>query len=1813
MGLLAWWSFNNTNNDSDLLNATGDDNARSGFGHMLDNNDPFDDGFHDPATARLFPVADGFSGSPGALIGAPDPGAGVPDAASYDAWIDVSGLVGDNFATTTADNWGSFSGTADNRPGGTFAGGSLAVTGDANNAASFAIMADLTGFTDLALSWANRGTSTGFDSRVVEVSGDGGATFTEVYADTGTLESSWSVETVALGSLLADTADALIRFTLDGATSNFGNNRFDNIVLEGVELPAGSFDLQVTEIWPGNEPGSNLTVDWFEITNVGAAAWVAGVDPDLYYDDDSADPGTADLISGIVDIAPGESVIVLDGDASDVAAFIALWGPVIDLTGVEIGTMSGAGLSQGGDAVSLFVGQPAAGDTPDDFEAFPDAEQAGGQSWDVAAGAFALAGGTSGQGTPIVATAGVNDAGQPAQGSPGNGAALTPPAPTLVISEIMYDPNSAENDWEWVEVYNPGATTLDLAGWVIDDGNNVTQSAANIAAGLVAAGDTAILYNADAIVDPADFTAAWGQVPALIAVTNWGAMSLNNGGDTVALWSSFADYAGDEETFANAVDVVDYDAAGFPDPVGASIYLTDLAADNAQGANWAASVAGDATPAGPTVVSEAKGGNGGADTGSPGGPNFIERLPAPDPAGTLGATPLSSLAGLSGAEILAFDPASQRAFLVDGSATVQVLDFSDPAAPALIGTLTPPLGTDGANSVAVSGGLVAVAYQAVTVTDPGQVAFYDAATGAAVNAVTVGALPDMLTFTADGTRVVGANEGEPDGGVDPEGSVSIVTLDRGQADLAPSVATAGFGAFDAATLRADGVRIFPGKTVADDVEPEYITVVGDTAYVALQENNALAVVDIPSATVTEVRSLGTVDHSQPGSGIDPSDRDDVLVPRVVPVEGLRMPDAITSFTVGGQTYIATANEGDARDEDARVKNLTLDGTAFPDAAALQADPELGRLQVSTIDGDTDGDGDLDALFSYGTRSFSILDETGAVVFDSGDLFARILARTLPDPEDALDGRSDNKGSEPEGITFGEVDGTPYLFVGLERANVVLAFDVTDPANPVYDEFLSVDGAVSPEGLTFISAADSPTGQALLVVANEVSDTVVTYALGIEPTPFRRISEVQGTGDASPFEGEAVTVEGVIVAAYSGSGTLNGFFLQEEIADEDASIATSEGIFVFAPASSAFFPYAEGQQVRVTGTVDGFFGMTQITDLTDVQLVGEDALGLVAPAVVDLPAPEGLGIDAYLEQFEGMLTRVEGEYTVTELFNFARFGEVAISADGRLPNPTQIELPGSPERDAQADLNDRSRILLDDGRGDQNPDPLVNPANGLPFDADNILRAGDTFTDPTGALNFAFGQWRLQPVESAPFSDGYAATNPRPDAPEDVGGTLTVASFNVLNYFTTLGENDPDARGADNAFEFKRQVDKIVSALATMDADVVGLIEIENNGAFDLDGDPTTISALADLTARLNAEMGAGTYDFVETGQVGGDAITVAFIYKPDAVTLEGFAVLDDPAFTNPTGSSRGDLNRPALAASFTETATGETFTVVNNHLKSKGSPANDTDPNLGDGQGNAPMTRALATLELLDWLATDPTNVDDPDTLIVGDLNAYAREDAIRNLLDAGYTDLAQRFEGEDAYSFVFRGEWGTLDYALANESLDRAVTGATEWHINADEVRALDYNEEFKSPGQVASFYDDGPFRSSDHDPVIVGLQLAPNEIAEVRNRMEGTTGVDIFDSGAGRQDRMFSDLDGVTDTFVFSGDVTGNGRRDRDTIRDFEIEHDVLRLVDGAEIASIRESRGTLVVRFEGDGDVLRILGPDLDPDALIIETVPDLFAIA
>jgi len=468
-------------------------------------------------------------------------------------------------------------------------------------------------------------------------------------------------------------------------------------------------------------------------------------------------------------------------------------------------------------------------------------------------------------------------------------------------------------------------------------------------------------------------------------------------------------------------------------------------------------------------------------------------------------------AGEGGAEVVAYDGTSVAYVTNSEDDTLDVIDFNDPTAPMLVTQidLSALPGYGGVNSVAFSNGLIAVAIENDDEDMNGFIAFYSGGLGF-IDTIEVGNLPDMVTFSPDGTKVLVANEGEPTDNGDPMGGVSIIDLETAGSLTNATVTNLDFTAFDgmAADLAAAGVRIFPGELPSTDFEPEYIAVTpdGSEAIVGLQEANAVAIIDLATNTITSIESLGTVDRSLPGFSIDASDRDDDINIQNWPVFGLRMPDALASFEVGGETFFITANEGDARDEDVRIEDLILDTDAFGNNAVfLQDDLTLGRLDVSAIDGDTDGDGDYDQLFAYGARSFTIFDNEGNVVFDSGNLFETITAGQRPEffnsddgDADNFDNRSDAKGPEPEAVAVGEVDGEMYAFIGLERIGGIMVFNIEDPANPEFSQWFDpLTDDIGPEIITFVAAEDSPTGNPFLLVASEVSGTTAAYGITVD--------------------------------------------------------------------------------------------------------------------------------------------------------------------------------------------------------------------------------------------------------------------------------------------------------------------------------------------------------------------------------------------------------------------------------------------------------------------------------------------------------------------------------------------------------------------------------------------------------------------------------------------------------------------------------------------------------------------------------------------
>ncbi len=661
----------------------------------------------------------------------------------------------------------------------------------------------------------------------------------------------------------------------------------------------------------------------------------------------------------------------------------------------------------------------------------------------------------------------------------------------------------------------------------------------------------------------------------------------------------------------------------------------------------------------------------------------------------------------------------------------------------------------------------------------------------------------------------------------------------------------------------------------------------------------------------------------------------------------------------------------------------------------------------------------------------------------------------------------------------------------------------------------------------------------------------------EEPPLALISAVQGNPsnygtnsfgdtDVSPMIGETVTLEGVVVGDFQNDDedtgrNLDGFYLMEEDADHDDDATSSEGIFVSAEdaTTDAFINVDLGDVVRVSGTVAQDFGETQLTDVTALSVVeslGNAFTNRVSAAEITLTDNTEVSLsqdDDFqpdLESYEGMLVRFPETLTITEQFQLDRFNEIRLVAGER---PRQFTQENTPDVDGFAAhlraIGARS-IVFDDGLNEQN----ANIANlfGFTYNEAVAPRMGDQITGLTGVLDYKWAgnsasssTWRVRAhqndLNTFTSTNNANSPNPRPTSPEDVGGSLSIASLNVLNFFTTLDDGSTNTaaglspRGADDltrfgtdpaTLEFDRQLTKLVNAIIAIDADILGLVEIEN----EFNTDAAIDTAIETLVDALNTEIGSETYDFVYPGEqfVGSDAIAVALIYKPAIATLaEGSnpALLDDEVTATLDGFTSRDFdadplfdgpatNRVPLAASFQEVASGDVFTLVVNHYKSKGQSGIDdeTSPNFdqNDGASFWNARRLQASQAILAWLATNPTGVEDADQVIMGDLNSYAQEDPIQHLLSNGFVNV----ESQDTNSFVFDGQTGTLDYILLSDALNQKLNDVTVWSINSDEADALDYNADFS---RDTSYFDETTAtRNSDHDPVIVGLNLvAPNQ----------------------------------------------------------------------------------------------------------------------
>lgn len=662
----------------------------------------------------------------------------------------------------------------------------------------------------------------------------------------------------------------------------------------------------------------------------------------------------------------------------------------------------------------------------------------------------------------------------------------------------------------------------------------------------------------------------------------------------------------------------------------------------------------------------------------------------------------------------------------------------------------------------------------------------------------------------------------------------------------------------------------------------------------------------------------------------------------------------------------------------------------------------------------------------------------------------------------------------------------------------------------------VNGDTTPESDETFKVRVSNVSRAIAVKAEGVG-TIVNDDLATG----QMIHDVQGNGATSPMVGATVSVEGVVTASFQGSGGLSGFFLQEEDADADADPMTSEGIFVYCAACPV--AVAEGQRVYVNGAVSEYFGATQITASTATSVVVTDAgnhLSEVTPARIALPI---IGdVDAFYEARESMLVTYDDTLLVSEYFQLARFGQITLFPGER---PRQFTEDNAPDAAGYAtylsDLN-RRRVILDDGNNVENwsltlPEgsqylyhPHANGGFSTGTQGSDFFRGGDKVEHLSGVLHWSFAgasgtdAWRIRPTQARPAT--FTVANPRPASAPAVNGAIKAAGVNVLNYFTTIdttsssssGPCGPsggmDCRGADSAAELVRQRERTSRVLCGLNADVFALVEIENDAAQN---------AIRDLVSAVNARCGgAHPYTLVDTGgPIGSDAIRPALIYRTGVLATVGSPLVDTNAIHN----------RPPLAQTFrvadaANAAFGEKFTVVANHLKSKGcSGASGADSDAGDGQSCFAARRAQQASRLLAWInGTVIPAAGDSDVLMLGDYNSYAKETPISTLSAGGYVDLLAARGGAREYSYLFDGQLGHLDYALASASLGSQVSGVGIWHINADEVPVLDYNDEIKDVGEApyeekpdgsamspprVLFEPGSPYRASDHDPVLVGL----------------------------------------------------------------------------------------------------------------------------
>jgi VCBS repeat-containing protein len=913
-----------------------------------------------------------------------------------------------------------------------------------------------------------------------------------------------------------------------------------------------------------------------------------------------------------------------------------------------------------------------------------------------------------------------------------------------------------------------------------------------------------------------------------------------------------------------------------------------------------------------------------------------------------------------------------------------------------------------------------------------------------ITAIDTSALTGTATLNPDGTisyDAAGAFDDLAEGEVATTTLSYTVTDGRGSVDTATVTITV-TGVNDAPTLDLSDVMVFENSTavltaVGADVDGDALT------YSISGTDAALFVID---------PATGALAFAEEPDFEAPSDLDGDNVYQV----------AVTATDTGGLSATSVIAVTVTDLDDTPENSVFVSEIHYDNAGA-----DTGEfIEVAGTAGADLMGWSLVLYNGNGGASYDTISLDGALSGTSGQGYLSVDATGI-------------QNGAPDGIALVAPDGTVIEFLSYEGTMTA----TNGPAAGLTSTDIGVSENGSDEAGLSLQRLEDGTWTGPITATRDAANEAEIDTPPPLPDGTTLISTIQGSGSASAYVGQTVSVTAVVTMVAE-----NGFYMQEEDSDADGNAATSEGIFVFTgDTPNVTVSYG----VTVVGAVEEYFNATQINAQT-FEIIGP---------LVDLPTAAGLSLpfatDDAIESVEGMRVSLDigtddAPLQVIETFELGRYGEIVVS-EGAQYQPTQLydAQTQAADVDALQEANAANRLTIDDGNAAQNPTEFAYIPNttdgdngngyldiGDDLSAGGTLRIGAEITAPiTGVMSYNFGEYKLI-ADGVLQIDEATNTDAREAAPADVGGTLQVASVNTLNYFTTLGQDDSNARGADTAEDFARQTDKLVTAITALDADIIGLQELENNGFSDG-------SAIATLVDALNTRAGADVYAFVDPtgtgGEIGTDAITTGLIYRVDAVSVVNSGILD----YTPEGESQ--LNRPTVAALF-EDANGEQITIAVNHFKSKGGSGTGDDADLGDGQGAYNATRTEAAIQLTEWLASDPFGSGDSDYLIIGDLNAYGQEDPVQAIEDAGYTSLLSSLIGEDAFSYTFDGQRGALDQALASSSLTGQVTGITEWHINSLEPSILGYSSEFTDP---AWFNADDPYSASDHDPLLIGLDL--------------------------------------------------------------------------------------------------------------------------